>query len=69
MFKDNTLTDNTNLPMTDEKQLKTHTNSSSKNDKTSEETILYLDVFTSTEILPYFIVSFREYILVVSVYS
>ncbi len=41
--------------------------SSSKDDKISEENISYLDLFTSNEISPYFIVSFQEYILVVNI--
>ncbi|CAM4866513.1 unnamed protein product [Rotaria socialis] len=57
-------TSNTNLSLTNDKQVKTHLDDSPKNDKISEETILYLDIFTSNEILPNFVVSFREYILV-----
>ncbi|CAF4224068.1 unnamed protein product, partial [Adineta steineri] len=53
------LNDN-NLTMRNEKQM----DSSIKSDKISEEVVLYLDLFTSNEILPHFIVSFREYIFV-----
>lgn len=35
--------------------------------KTSEKSVLYLDLFTSDKISPYFIVSFREYLLVVNI--
>lgn len=39
------------------------------NTKTPEETtIQYLDLFISDKISPYFVVSFREYLLVVTVY-
>jgi len=41
--------------------------SSPKDNKISEENISYLDLFTSNEISPYFIVSFQEYILVVNI--
>ncbi len=40
---------------------------SPKSDKLEEKIVLYLDLFTSNEIRPYFIVSFREYILVVRI--
>ncbi|CAF1482554.1 unnamed protein product [Adineta steineri] len=49
-----------NLTIMNEKQM----DSSIRSDKISEEIVLYLDLFTSTEILPNFIVSFREYIFV-----
>ncbi|CAF3625422.1 unnamed protein product [Rotaria sordida] len=69
MLKDDlfTSTNNTNinsLAMITEKQSKIHLDNSPKSNQISEEIILYLDIFTSNEILPCFIVSFREYILI-----
>ncbi len=69
MFKDDLSTSNSNsnlnnLPIIPEKQTDIHL---SKTNKISEEIFLYLDLFTSNEISPYFIVSFREYILVVNI--
>lgn len=58
----------TSLSMINEKQLKTPLDSSVENNTISdEEDVLYLDIFTSHEILPYFIVSSRAYLLVVSI--
>ncbi len=52
-----------NLPMMNAIQV----DFSPKSDKLEEKIVLYLDLFTSNEIRPYFIVSFREYILVVRI--
>jgi len=51
-----------NLPMMNAIQM----DFSPKSDKLEEKIVLYLDLFTSNEIRPYFIVSFREYIFVVN---
>jgi hypothetical protein len=64
IFKDDLFATNTTL---NEKQPEIQLESSSKNNKISERTVLYLDLFTSKEISPYFIVSYREYILVVNI--
>ncbi|CAF2719161.1 unnamed protein product [Rotaria sp. Silwood2] len=69
MLKDDlfTGTSNTNinsLSMINEKPSKIHLDSPSKSNQISEDIVLYLDICASKEILPYFIVSFREYILV-----
>jgi hypothetical protein len=68
MFKDDLFSSNSNInqnnsPIINENQTEIH---SLKPNKISEENLLYLDLFTSNEISPYFIVSFREYILVVN---
>jgi len=62
MFKDDLFASNNNInqnnsPIINENQTEIHS---------LKENILYLDLFTSKEISPYFIVSFREYILVVN---
>ncbi|CAF0802188.1 unnamed protein product [Rotaria sp. Silwood1] len=60
----NSTTNINSLPTSNEKQSKIHLDSSPKSNQKSEDIVLYLDICTSNEILPYFVVSFREYILV-----
>ena len=55
------------LSMMNEEHAELQLNNSPKISKLSQDTTSYVDIFTSNEILPYFIVSFREYILVVSI--
>jgi hypothetical protein len=76
MFKDDLFTSDSNtnidnLTIINESQLDikgtiSHLDFSPKSNQIPEETVIYLDLFTSNQISPYFIVSFREYILVVS---
>ncbi len=73
MFKDELVSSSdihiNNPSMVTEKQTEIDLDFPPKTNKISEESILYLDLFTSKEISPYFIVSFREYILVVNIHQ
>ena len=69
LFMSGSNTNTNGLPTIYEKQTKIDMDFLPKNDKLSEEVVPYLDLFTSNEILPYLIVSFQEYILVVRIYK
>jgi hypothetical protein len=69
MFKDDLFASNSTVSIENSSMInKNPIDLSPKFNEKSEETISYFDLFTSNEIAPHFIVSFREYLLVVTVH-